>query len=194
MRPSTPPVWPTSTNPGCGTRARTRSHPAGPKLCGSRALKARLWARVQREQAMREFEHQRHLDPPNPNAACEAAEMRWKSQAYDRARQFVEAAFRYYPDLQEALLGFAKVLISLSKPDATLPHPLKPVSLNPRSKVAHYTLSQLYRALGNVNGQRTPLDRFQRMRSQTFPELDTLRKNLLCTEATQQELESQDAT
>ena len=93
-----------------------------------------------------------------------------------------------------ALLEFAKVLISLSKPDTALPHPLKPVSLNPRSKVAHYTLSQLYRALGNVNGQRTPLDRFQCMRSQTFPELDTLRKNLLCTEATQQELESQDAT
>ena len=70
---------------------------------------------------MREFKRQRHLDPPNPNAACEAEAIRWKSQDFDRARPFIEAAFRYYPDFEEALLGLAKALISLSKPDATLP-------------------------------------------------------------------------
>ena len=142
-------------------------------------------------EALREFERELDLDPSNANAAYEAAEIRWKSQDFVRARQLFKLALKFYPEFEEALVGLAKALISLSKPEAALPHLLKAISVNPRSEVAHYRLSQVYRALGNVKGQREAMAEFQRLRSETSPELDTLRKNFLRREVTQQELDSE---
>ena len=144
-----------------------------------------------REEALQEFERELDLDPSNANAAYEAAEIRWKSQDFAGARQLFELALNYYPDFEEALVGLAKALISLSKPEEALPLLLKAVSVNPQSEVAHYRMAQVYRALGNTQGQRKAMAEFQRLRSQTSPELDSLRKNFLRREVTQQELDSE---
>ena len=88
-------------------------------------------------------------------------------------------------------MGLAKALISLDKPEEALPLLVKAVSVNPQSEVAHYRMAQVYRALGNTQGQREAMAEFQRLRSQTSPELDTLSKNFLRREVTQQELGSE---
>ena len=142
-------------------------------------------------EALREFELELQLDPTNANAAYEAAEIRRKLEEFPQARQLFEMAVRYYPDFEEARVGLAKVLISLGKPDEALPHLEKALSLNPRSEVAHYRLSQVHKALGNAVGQRKALAEFQRLRSQKSRQQDSPRENFFPSEVTKQELDSE---
>ena len=144
-----------------------------------------------RAEALKEFERELDLDPSNANAAYEAAEIRRKSEDFNQARRLFEMALKYYPDFEEARLGLAKALISLGRPDEALPHLQKAVSLNPRSEVAHYRLSQVHKALGNVTDQRKALAEFQRLRNQGSRERDTLRENFFRREVTKQELDSE---
>ena len=144
-----------------------------------------------RAEALKEFERELDLEPSNANAAYEAAEIRRKSEDFNQACRLFEMALKYYPDFEEARVGLAKALISLGRPDEALPHLQKAVSLNLRSEVAHYRLSQVHKALGNVTDQRKALAEFQRLRNQGSSERDTLLENFFRREVTKQELDSE---
>lgn len=141
-------------------------------------------------QALREFEQELQLDPTNANAAYELGEIHRKSGERAKAREFFEIALKYYPDFEEARVGLGRVLIALGKPDLALPHLQKAVSLNPEDTVCYFHLSQVYKALGNVQEQQKALAELQRLRSQKEREERSLIKGALSPrDVTKQDLD-----
>lgn len=116
--------------------------------------------------ARREFEEELRIDPSSANAAYEVAEIHRKSGELDEARQFFEAALKYYPDFEDALVGLGRVLVTLGKPDLALPRLQQAIALNPNNEVAWYHVAQAHRARGDAAAQQTALAQFQRARDE----------------------------
>ena len=114
--------------------------------------------------ARREFEEELRIDPSSANAAYEVAEIHRKSGELDEARQFFEAALKFYPDFEDALVGLGRVLVTLGKPDLALPRLQQAIALNPNNEVAWYHVAQAHRARGDAAAQQTALVEFQRAR------------------------------
>ena len=112
-------------------------------------------------EAMKEFEQELRLDPTNGNAAYEIAELHRKDGRFEAARSYFEAALKYYPDFEDALIGLGRTLIALGKPETALPHLQKAITLNPENEAAYYALAQAHLALGNTSARHQALTRFR---------------------------------
>ena len=114
--------------------------------------------------ARRDFEEELRIDPSSANAAYEIAEIHRKSGEFDEARQYFEAALKFYPDFEDALVGLGRMLVTLGKPDLALPRLQQAIALNPNNEVAWYHVAQAHRARGDAAAQQAALAEFQRAR------------------------------
>ena len=138
-------------------------------------------------EALKAFEQELRLDPTNANAAYEAGEIHRKSAQFDKALELFSLAIKYYPDLEDALVGLGRTLVSLGRPQEALPNLQKAIALNARSEVSWYQLSVVYKSLGNAVEQQKALIEFQRLRSQKSQAEDSV--NLSRQEVTRQKLD-----
>src|ERR1700722_14656119 len=114
-------------------------------------------------EAAKEFEQELQRDPTNANASYELGEIRRKGGQFDEAEKLFEAALKNYPNLEEAHLGLASVLLSLQKPELALPHLHQAIELNAQNEVAWYRLGQVQKALGNTADQQRALAEYRRL-------------------------------
>jgi tetratricopeptide (TPR) repeat protein len=119
-----------------------------------------------REEAMKAFEDELRLDPTNANASYELAEIHRKAGELDKAGRLFELALKHYPDLEDARIGLARVLISEGKPELAVPHLQKAISSSPQDDVAYYQLSVAYGRMGRAAEQERALADFQRLHAQ----------------------------
>ncbi len=116
------------------------------------------------DEALKEFQQELDLDPTNANAAYEMAEIYRTSGQFNEARTFFEKALKFYPDLDDVLIGLGRTLIALQKPNQAVPPLKKAIAINPESAVAFYSLAHAYRELGDTAEQRKTLSEFRRLR------------------------------
>jgi tetratricopeptide (TPR) repeat protein len=126
---------------------------------------ARDGARDDGLEARRAFEEELALDPTNANAAYELGEMHRQAGEFELARQLFHQALTHYPGFEHALIGLARTLTALGRPEEGLRSLKAALELNPESDVAYYQLAQAYRALGNTGEQGKALAEFHRLRS-----------------------------
>jgi len=117
-----------------------------------------------RDQAMKEFEKELELDSSNANAAYELGDIYRSSGQLNEAKDAFELALKSHPDFEEAHLGLASVLLSLSQPGLALPHVQKAIALNHDDAVSWYRLARTEKALGNAAEAAKADAEFQRLR------------------------------
>ncbi len=139
-------------------------------------------------EALKEFEQELELDPTNANAAYEIGEIYRKTGQLDKAEEYFTRALQYYPEFEEAQLGLGGVDIALGKPALAIPHLQQAVELDPTDDVSYYRLSLAYKALGKTAEQQKSLAEFQRLRSRTDAQRDSLTDR--SREVTKQEIET----
>jgi tetratricopeptide (TPR) repeat protein len=116
-----------------------------------------------RNQAMKEFEKELELDSSNSNAAYELGDIYRSSGQLNEAKGAFELALKSHPDFEEAHLGLAVVLMSLSQPGLALSHVQKAIALNPNNPVSWYRLARAEMALGNTAEAQKANAEFQRL-------------------------------
>jgi tetratricopeptide (TPR) repeat protein len=116
-------------------------------------------------EARRAFEAELALDPTNANAAYELGEMHREAGEFELARRLFHQAVTHYPGFEHALIGLARTLTALGRPEEGLPSLKAALKINPESDVAYYQLAQAYRALGNTVEQEKALTEFHRLRT-----------------------------
>ncbi len=139
-------------------------------------------------EALQEFEQELQLDPTNANAAYEIGEIYRKTGQLENAQDYFTRALQYYPNFVEAQLGLGAVEIALGKPALAVPHLEKAIVLDPTDDVSYYRLSLAYKALGRTAEQQKALADFQRLRSRTDAQRDSLAGR--SREVTKQEIEA----
>lgn len=120
-----------------------------------------------RDQAMKEFEKELELDSSNANAAYELGDIYRSSGQLNEAKDAFELALKSHPDFEEAHLGLASVLLSLSQPGLALPHVQKAIALNHHDAVSWYRLARTQKALGNTAEAEKADAEFQRLRGKS---------------------------
>jgi len=120
-----------------------------------------------RDQAMKEFEKELELDSSNANAAYELGDIYRSSGQLNEAKNAFELALKSHPDFEEAHLGLASVLLSLSQPGLALPHVQKAIALNHDDAVSWYRLARTEKALGNTAEAVKADAEFQRLRKKS---------------------------
>lgn len=153
--------------------------------------RSRLGQSDSQAEALKEFEQELALDPTNANAAYEAAEIYRKAGQLQKARDLFTQAVDRYPDFEEAQLGLAGVLIALGKPELSLAHLKKAITLSPDDEVTYYRLSLAYKALGDTAAQQNALAQYQHLRSQKAREQAPEKDLLSRREVTKQEIDTQ---
>ena len=123
-----------------------------------------------RDQAMKEFEKELELDPSNANAAYELGDIYRSSGQLNEAKDAFELALKSHPDFEEAHLGLASVLLSLSQPGLALPHVQKAIALNHDDAVSWYRLARTEKALGNTAEAEKADSEFQRLKGKKSSE------------------------
>ena len=111
--------------------------------------------------AQKEFEQELQIDPGNGNAAYEIAEMRRQAGDYAQADEYFQRALSQYPDLEEAHVGLAGVLMAENKPQPAAEHLRAALALRADDEVAWYRLAQAERLLGHMSEQKDALVHFQ---------------------------------
>ncbi len=111
--------------------------------------------------AQKEFEQELQIDPGNGNAAYEIAEMRRQAGDYAQADEYFQRALSQYPDLEEAHVGLAGVLMAEDKPQSAAEHLRAALALRADDEVAWYRLAQAERLLGHMSEQKDALVHFQ---------------------------------
>lgn len=137
--------------------------------------------------ALQEFEQELQLDPTNANAAYEAGELHRKAARFERAAPLFAQAIKYYPDFEEALVGWGRTLISLRQPNDALPLLRQAIALNANNEVTWFHLAQAYRALNNSVEQQKAFAQYQRVRQQKLQATGGV--NFSRTETTKQKLD-----
>ena len=145
-----------------------------------------------RSEAMKEFQKELQLDSSNANAAYELGDIYRTSGQLNEARDAFELALKSHPDFEEAHLGLASVLLSLSQPRLALPHVEKAIALNHDDPVSWYRLARVEMALGN-NAEAQKADaEFRRLR-QNSQEQTASPAIFNPDEVTKQEIDSKSA-
>jgi predicted Zn-dependent protease len=116
---------------------------------------------------MKEFEKELELDSSNANAAYELGDIYRSSGQLNEAKDAFELALKSHPDFEEAHLGLASVLLSLSQPGLALPHVQKAIALNRHDAVSWYRLARTEKALGNTAEAEKADAEFQRLRGKS---------------------------
>jgi tetratricopeptide (TPR) repeat protein len=120
-----------------------------------------------RNEASKEFQKELQLDSSNANAAYELGDIYRTSGQLNEAKDAFELALKSHPDFEEAHLGLASVLLSLSQPGLALPHVQKAIALNHDDAVSWYRLARAERALGNTAEAQKADAEFQRLRQKS---------------------------
>ena len=116
-----------------------------------------------RDQAMKEFQKELELDSSNANAAYELGDIYRSSGQLNEAKNAFELALKSHPDFEEAHLGLAVVLMSLSQPGLALSHVQKAIALNHNNPVSWYRLARAEMALGNTAEAQKATAEFRRL-------------------------------
>jgi tetratricopeptide (TPR) repeat protein len=116
--------------------------------------------------ARQQFELELQRDPTNANASYELGEIQRRAGELEPAVASFGAAVRSDPGFADALLGLGRTLTTLGRAPEAVPLLERATTLDPRSDVAFYLLSQAYLAVGNSNGQQQALETFRRLRAQ----------------------------
>ncbi|HEX6494399.1 MAG TPA: tetratricopeptide repeat protein [Acidobacteriaceae bacterium] len=113
-----------------------------------------------------EFRAELGIDPANANAAYELGELYRKQGDAAAGRKYFEQAVASYPSFEEAHVGLAATLVTLSELAPAQEHLQKAVELNPEDSVAWYRLAQVDRKLGKSDEQQKALAQFAHLRQQ----------------------------
>jgi tetratricopeptide (TPR) repeat protein len=116
-----------------------------------------------RNEASKAFQQELQLDSSNANAAYELGDIYRSSGQLNEAKDAFELALKSHPDFEEAHLGLAVVLMSLSQPGLALSHVQKAIALNHNNPVSWYRLARAEMALGNTAEAQKANAEFQRL-------------------------------
>jgi len=116
--------------------------------------------------ARQQFELELQRDPTNANASYELGEIQRRAGELEPAVASFGAAVHSDPAFTDALLGLGRTLTTLGRAAEAVPLLERATTLDQRSDVAFYLLSQAYLAVGNSGGQQQALDTFRRLRAQ----------------------------
>jgi tetratricopeptide (TPR) repeat protein len=116
-----------------------------------------------RNEASKAFQQELQLDSSNANAAYELGDIYRSSGQLNEAKDAFELALKSHPDFEEAHLGLAVVLMSLSQPGLALSHVQKAIALNHNNPLSWYRLARAEMALGNTAEAQKANAEFQRL-------------------------------
>jgi len=118
-----------------------------------------------REAAIREYNAELEIDPNNGNALYELANLAADSENLDAARKGYAAVVERFPDFEEALVGYAGILLQSQSPKEAIPLLTHATELRPNDKVAWYRLAMADRATGDRTGAQTAMQKFRTLQT-----------------------------
>ena len=114
-----------------------------------------------REAAVREYSAELALDPGNGNAAYQLAYLAAQSGDNEAARKGYAAIVERFPDFEEALVGYAGVLLDSQSPKEAIAPLTHATALRPDDQVAWYRLALADRATGDRAGSQIAMQKFR---------------------------------
>jgi tetratricopeptide (TPR) repeat protein len=120
-------------------------------------------------EAAREFERELAVDPQNASAEFELGEIARERGQLEAAREHFSKAVRYNPDLFEAQIGLARLLMKQGSPRDAVHHLEQAARLEPGDTLPHYLLASAYKSLGDTAGAGRELDLYRKLRSSRRP-------------------------
>jgi len=121
------------------------------------------------DEAAREFERELAISPANAAAEFELGEIARERGRLDTARDHFLKAVRYNPDLFEAQIGLARLLLKEGSPRDAVGHLEQAVRLEPADTLPHYLLASAYKSLGDAASAGRELDLYRKMRASGSP-------------------------
>lgn len=120
-------------------------------------------------EAAREFERELAISPGNALAEFELGEIARERGQLDAAREHFLKAVRYNPDLYEAQIGLARLLLKQGSPRDAVQHLELAAHLEPADTLPHYLLASAYKSLGDAAGAGRELDVYRSLRASGHP-------------------------
>jgi tetratricopeptide (TPR) repeat protein len=117
------------------------------------------------DEAAREFERELALTPHHAAAEFELGEMSRERGQMDAAREHLSKAVKYDPDLFEAQIGLARLLLNQGSPRDAVQHLEQAARLEPSDTLPHYLLASAYKSLGDRAGAGRELDLYRKLRA-----------------------------
>jgi tetratricopeptide (TPR) repeat protein len=121
------------------------------------------------DEAAREFERELAISPANATAEFELGEIARERGQLDAARDHFLKAVRYNPDLFEAQIGLARLLLKQGSPRDAVRHLEQAARLDPGDTLPHYLLASAYKSLGDSAGAGRELDVYRKLRASGRP-------------------------
>jgi len=121
------------------------------------------------DEAAREFERELAISPGNASAEFELGEIARERGQLDLARDHFLKAVRYNPDLFEAQIGLARLLLKQGSPRDAVRHLEQAARLEPGDTLPHYLLASAYKSLGDSAGAGRELDVYRKLRASGQP-------------------------
>ena len=121
------------------------------------------------DEAAREFERELAIAPANATAEFELGEIARERGQLEAARDHFLRAVRYNPDLFEAQIGLARLLLKQGSPRDAVRHLEQAARLEPGDTLPHYLLASAYKSLGDPAGAGRELDVYRKLRASGRP-------------------------
>ena len=118
-----------------------------------------------REAATREYTAELAVDSANGNALYELANLAAENGDLDAARKGFAMVVDRFPDFEEALVGYAGVLLQSQSPKEAIAPLTHATELRPDDQVAWYRLSLADRATGDRAGAQAAMQKFRALQS-----------------------------
>lgn len=118
-----------------------------------------------REAAIREYTAELEVDPSNGNAVYELANLAAEKGDLEAARKGYAAVVERFPDFEEALVGYAGVLLQTQSPKEAIAPLTHATELRPDDQVAWYRLAMADRATGDRAGSQTAMQKFRALQA-----------------------------
>jgi predicted Zn-dependent protease len=118
-----------------------------------------------REAAIREYTAELQVDPSNGNAVYELSNLAAEKGDLEAARTGFAAVVQRFPDFEEALVGYAGVLLQTQSPKEAVAPLTHATELRPDDQVAWYRLSLADRATGDRAGAQAAMQKFRALQS-----------------------------
>ncbi len=121
-----------------------------------------------RDEAMREFQEALVRDPRNAGAEYEIGEVyRRRGDPGLAAGHFLRAT-QLDPQLEDAQIAVARVLISSDKPKDAVSHLRAAINVNPGNEVSHFYLAKAYKSLGDLAASQHEMTLYQKCHARSL--------------------------
>jgi tetratricopeptide (TPR) repeat protein len=123
------------------------------------------------EKAMNEFRQEKAINPASAVSDLAMADIEVHRHNLDKAKPLYEEAARLDPNLVEAEVGLARILLEEHNPDAAVKQLVAVVAEHPEEAQAHYVLMLAYRGqkkMPEAAAEMATFNRLQAERAETF--------------------------